>query len=153
MINLGSTRIEYFRNFMFTCFSNFSRSFIILLFPKHNKSSLPIWRENLEFIKFPSKAPISSSYVARSCKIQSNLNTSFSSGRDVVFFKSFRTACGIAVVFDVFKFFSHKFSKSDTFCKYSSMSRFRWNSFSAKRQWVATYLMIISAIGRPVMSR
>ena len=129
----------------FTCLSSFSSNLIILVFPRQRRSSFPIRRLNLLLTELASRAPSNSSKVALSCKIQSNLNISFSSGSEVVFLRSFRITAVLVVL-------SHRLSRSDTFWRYSSMRQFRWYSFWARRQWVATYFIMISAIGRPVMS-
>lgn len=150
---------------------------MMLVFPKHKRSSLDICILKRVLTELASRAPMSSSYVALSCNIQSNRNTNCSSGSDVVFLRSLRmswlVAEGVLAEFNVVPvprprpspmpnafvdaklvlFFSHKFSKSFTFCKYSSIRQFRWYSFCARRQCVATYLMIISAMGKPVMSK
>ena len=88
-------------NYLFTSLSNLLSNFIIFDFPKHKRSSFDIFKMNRVLTELASSAPISSSKVALSCKIQSNLKTSCSSGRDVVFLRSLRINCVLLVIFEV----------------------------------------------------
>ena len=155
--NFGTVHRRYkTKNFFrLTSLSSLFSNLIIFDLPRHNKSSLHIFKMNRVFTELASKAPISSSKVARSCKMQSNLNTSCSSGSDVVFFRSLRINCvllarleltrlavlarGVSATLLLFTLgeveartesaLPHKFSKSFTFCRYSSMMQLRWYSF------------------------